>query len=372
VDRVGVTEEHPGRRHWTPIERAAVIAVLATLLGSLFVTTYTLALGDPVPHRIDAALVGDPGSDRSAVKAVQAVQAVAEHTLRFTRYRSAAGALRAIDQQQVYAALDLRAARPTLYVASAAGASVARLLEGVAAVDPSVRVVDTHPLAPTDPNGLDIFYLMLVGTIVGFLTVFQVRANAGDLSLRRWTAFIVAFSVVASLVLTLLDGPVLNRLEIPVLEVWGILAVHILAVASFASVMIVLIGRWAILPVWLFFVVLGNSSSGGAVSPPLLPAPFAFVSQWLPSGATVTALRDAIYFPGYQHARPLLVLAAWAAALFGAMLVVSGRRRTSPGESAPRAGLGANPKTNRWLAVMTAGGGEKRIAASQASHDRRD
>jgi hypothetical protein len=78
--------------------------------------------------------------------------------------------------------------------------------------------------------------------------------------------------------------------------------------------------------------VLGNSSSGGAVSPPLLPAPFAFVSQWLPSGATVTSLRDAIYFSDYQRARPLLVLTAWAVALFGAMLLVSSRRRTSPGE----------------------------------------
>ena len=66
-----------------------------------------------------------------------------------------------------------------------------------------------------------------------------------------------------------------------------------------------LVGRWAIVPTWLFFVVLGNSSRGGAVSPPLLPAPFAFVSQWLPSGATVTSLRNAIYFPDYQHARPI-------------------------------------------------------------------
>jgi hypothetical protein len=162
--------------------------------------------------------------------------------------------------------------------------------------------------------------------------VFQVRANAGDLPLRRWTAFIVIFALAASLVLAVLDGPILNRLDIPLLEVWGILAVHILAVASFASLMIVLIGRWAILPVWLFFVVLGNSSSGGAVSPPLLPAPFAFVSQWLPSGATVTSLRDAIYFPGYQHARPLLVLTAWAAAFFAAMLIASRVRRASPGE----------------------------------------
>lgn len=59
-------------------------------------------------------------------------------------------------------------------------------------------------------------------------------------------------------------------------------AVVIVAAASFASVMLVLIGRWAIVPIWLFFVALGNSSSGGAVATPLLPRPFVFVSQWLP------------------------------------------------------------------------------------------
>jgi hypothetical protein len=67
------------------------------------------------------------------------------------------------------------------------------------------------------------------------------------------------------------------------------------------------------------------------VSPPLLPRPFAFVSQWLPSGATVTSLRDAIYFYDYQHARPILVLAVWAAGLFAAMAGVTRQRRTSPG-----------------------------------------
>jgi hypothetical protein len=45
----------------------------------------------------------------------------------------------------------------------------------------------------------------------------------------------------------------------------------------------------------------------------------------------VISLRDAIYFPGYQHARPVLVLAAWAVTLFAAMLAASHRLRTSPG-----------------------------------------
>jgi hypothetical protein len=322
--RFSTLHEH----EWTPSERAILIAVLAIVMGSLFVASYSLALGDPVPHGIDAALVGSPKGDAGTV---DAVQRVAQDELHFRRYASLPAALHAIDEQDVYAVLDLTSTRPTLYVASAAGASVARVLERISAVDPTVRVVDAHPLGTHDPNGVEIFYLMLVATIVGFITVFQVRANAGGLSLRRWTVLVVALAVVGSLAFTLVDGPLLQRLDQPVLESWGILALQLAAVASFASLMAVLIGRWAILPSWLFFVVLGNSSSGGAVAPPLLPPPFAFVSQWLPSGATVTALREAVYFPGYQHARPILVLAAWATALFAAMLVVSYRLGRSPG-----------------------------------------
>ena len=319
------------REHdWTPAERAALIAALAIVMGTLFVTSYSLALGDPVPHRIGAALVGDRDNH---VRTVDEVERVAQGSLDFERYPSLGAALHAMDEQQVYAALDLTARRPTLYIAAAAGASVARVLEQVSAVDPAVRVVDTHPLGPHDPNGIEIFYLMLVATIVGFITVFQVRANAGGLRLHHWSLFVAGLAIAASLVFTLVDGPLLDRLDLPVLRTSGILALQLVAVSSFASLMLVLLGRWAIVPTWLFFVVLGNGSSGGAVAPPLLPEPFAFHSQWLPSGATVTALREAVYFPHYEHARPLVILAAWALGLSAAMIVVSRRFQTSPGGS---------------------------------------
>ena len=38
------------REHqWTPIQRATLIGALSIVIGSLFVATYQLALGDPVP-----------------------------------------------------------------------------------------------------------------------------------------------------------------------------------------------------------------------------------------------------------------------------------------------------------------------------------
>jgi hypothetical protein len=314
-------------RRWSAPERAALISAIAIAMAALFVTTYSLALGNPVPHGVPIAVVGDQAAHAATVQAVSQAAGDPE----FRAYGSLAAAQDAVDWQQVYAALDLTADSPTLYVASAAGASVARSLTRVSSIDPAVRVVDTHPLGVNDPNGVDIFYLMLGTTILGFVAAFQVRANAAPLSLRGWCCFVLAHAVVGALVLALVVGPVLHRLALPVGEGWAILSLQLVAAASFASLMAVLVGKWAILPTWLFFVVLGNSSSGGAVAPPLLPPGLAFASQWLPSGATVTALRNAVYFPDNQHLHPVVVLAAWAIGLFVAMIAVSRRRRISPG-----------------------------------------
>src|SRR6476661_4560949 len=57
--RRGALRDHA----WSPPERALVIAAIAIALGSLFVTTYSLALGDPFPRHIDAALVGDAAAN---------------------------------------------------------------------------------------------------------------------------------------------------------------------------------------------------------------------------------------------------------------------------------------------------------------------
>jgi len=316
----------PRRHERTPEARALLITVVAVAMASLFLTAYSLALGDPVPHDIQAALVGAPAADP---RAVAAAEKVTDGKLEFRRFGSIAAARRGMNHQNVYAALDLGSSSSTLYVASAAGASVARVLQKIDAVDPSVRVVDTNPLAPDDPNGLDIFYLMLVATIAGMVTVFQVRGQAPGLELRHHISFVIGLALLASTVLTLVDGPLLHRPAALYPEEWGIVAVHVLAVASFASLMAVVLGPWAIVPSWSFFVILGNASSGGAVAPPLLPQPFAFLSQWLPSGATVNALRDATYFQHYQLARPLVVLGVWGAGLFLAWVLLARRRQAA-------------------------------------------
>ena len=43
------------------------------------------------------------------------------------------------------------------------------------------------------------------------------------------------------------------------------------------------------------------------MAPPLLPAFDRFVGRFLPNGATVETVRNAVYFTDHQHLEPILV-----------------------------------------------------------------
>jgi hypothetical protein len=108
---------------------------------------------------------------------------------------------------------------------------------------------------------VEIFSLVTVATIAGFKTIFQARANVRLASPRQRITFVLMFAAAASLVRALIDGPLLNRVNLRAQEGGRILALQALAAASFAGVMSFGIGRWGFLPRFAFFVILGNTSS---------------------------------------------------------------------------------------------------------------
>jgi hypothetical protein len=130
--------------------------------------------------------------------------------------------------------------------------------------------------------------MTLAASILGFVTMFQLRANAPGLRFRDWLAGIGALAVLGGLVLALVADPLMGALRGPFFQLWPALAAEVAVAALFCSTMIVAIGRWAIIPTWLTFIVLGNTSSGGAVAQPLLPPFYAFMGRFLPPGATVS------------------------------------------------------------------------------------
>jgi hypothetical protein len=306
-----------------PYRNAVVVIAIATVLAGLFAASYSLALGRAAPHHITVGLVGSPVQRPTLLRALVRVT---HGGLTFRRYASAAAAEEAIGQQATYAALVLGPGRPRLLISSASGASVARVLEQVAGevtqtTGQPLRVIDLHPLPPQDPQGLVSFYVTLAASIVGFSTMFQLRANAAELSLRGWLASIAALAIAGGLALALVADPLIGALRGPFPELWLALGAEIAVAALFCSTMLVLVGRWAIIPTWLLFIVLGNTSSGGAVAQPLLPQPYAFIGRFLPPGATVGIVRTAVYFRHQQHIEPFVVLAGWLVCTLAALLI---------------------------------------------------
>jgi hypothetical protein len=319
-----------------PHRNALIVVAITVTMASLFVVSYSLALGRPTPHHIPAGLVGDAAS-RPAL--VARLQAATHGGLAFRPYRSVAQAERAIDEQTIYAALVLHGPRPRLLIASAAGNSVARILETAAlqiAQRTPLEVVDLHPLPAGDPQGLVAFYATLGATILGFLTVMQLRANAPGLSRGDWRACIAVLAVGGGLLLAIATGPVIGALPGPFPELWAAFAAQIATAALFNATMLTLIGPWAMLPTWALFVVLGNASSGGAVAVPLLPVYDRLLARVLPNAATVETIRNAVYFRDAQHLEPILVQALWLVGTVTALVVATRLRERTPGGDALR------------------------------------
>jgi len=301
---------------------ALVVTIVIALVGPLFVASYSLAMGDPVPRAVPVAAVG-----RAADEALANGLDASGDEYRVEEFASASTALHALDQQQVYAVLDADASPARLTISTASGASIARSVELrqdriESLLGAKLELVDRHPLPERDPQGLVLFYLALGATILGFIGAIQTRINSTDMSLRAILGWDVVRSLVVAGSMTVVIGPVLGLESFPVAPAWLLLGTTMFVSAMVYSFWRVAIGgRWALLPTWITFVVIANPSSGGAVAPQLLPPFYEFVGRWLPSGATVRVLRDITYFPDEVHPEALVVLAVWLVVSTAAFIV---------------------------------------------------
>lgn len=315
---------------------AAAVMAIAVAMVSLFAVSYSLALGRPTPHNVPIGVVGSPAA---APRVMKALQTVAPGGLRLLPYPSRRAAVSALANQRIYGVLVFDRRPTELLYASAAGSSVARLLQEAAlqAANSGTRVAlrDLHPLPAGDPSGLVSFYVTLAATILGFVTMFQLRANASPLSLRAWLGCVLILAVTGGLMLSVVAGPIIGALRGPFAVLWATLAAQIAVAALFNATMLTLIGRWAMIPTWGLFVALGNAASGGAVAPPLLPPFYDFIGRFLPTGATVEIIRNAVYFGSNQHAEPILVQLGWLVAVVLGLLASARLLRRTP---SPQAG----------------------------------
>ncbi|TDC18399.1 ABC transporter permease [Streptomyces sp. 8K308] len=301
----------------TPLFPAAVVSLLAAASAAAFAGCYTYALANPTPRHVPVAVLGSPSGGTQVHAFVDELEHRLGASLELHRYADYPQAVDALETQREFAILRGERDRVEMDVASAAGASVAELLteEGppaARAAGARITVKDVKPLQSGDPRGLAVFYVTIAAVIIGFLGTVQLFVNVPSLRPAARVAFTVGYAALGGFFIVVVVDWWLGALELPMPQSWAILTLTMFTAGMVYTMFNVLFGRWALLPTWALMVMLGNPSSGGAVSWPLLPTALGVIGRWLPPGASVNAQHTAIYFPGHQHVQPYLVLGGWA------------------------------------------------------------
>ncbi len=315
--RTGTTAEKWAAFKESPFFPACVLVLILAAAAGLFAGSYTYAMANPTPRHIPTAVVGSPRAPQEKAF-VLGMEKALNASLRLTGYATYGQARRAVDEQEEFAILRDRGNRVELDVSGASGATVAQLLaEAGAKVGKAtgVEVIlrDIKPLQQGDPRGLALFYVSLAAVIIGFVGAIQLSVHARALNPAERIVFTVVYALLGAFAIAAVVDWWLGALRLPFLESWLILALTMFTSGMVFTMFNTLMGRWAMLPTWGLMVLLGNPSSGGAVSWPLLPSALGHIGRWLPPGASVNAQHTAVYFGGHQHAFPFLVLACWSA-----------------------------------------------------------
>ncbi|MEV8565572.1 ABC transporter permease [Streptomyces sp. NPDC051322] len=300
----------------SPFLPATVLVLILSAAASLFAGSYTYFMANPTPHRVPTAVVGAYESPVGQ-QFILGMEKALDASMRLHPYATAAEARRAVDQQKVFAIVDVQSTEVRLAVSGASGATVAQVISQAGpevgkVTGVPVQVRDISPLQQGDPRGLALFYISLAAVIIGFVGAIQLSVHARALNPAERIAFTVAYALLGGFAIAAVVDWLLGALDLPFLESWMILTLTMFTSGMVFTMFNTLLGRWAMLPTWGLMVLLGNPSSGGAVSWPLLPSTLGRIGQWLPPGASVNAQHTAVYFGGYQHAFPFLVLAGWA------------------------------------------------------------
>ena len=134
----------------------------------------------------------------------------------------------------------------------------------------------------------------------------------------RWLA-VLAYSVGAGLVVAFNVDVLVGALDGHFLGIAAVSGLLALAVSAAALGLGRIGGLAGIVAAVLMLLLLGVSSAGGAVTYQFEPGFYGALSQLLPPGAALTAVRNVQYFDWAATLAPMLVLTAWAAGgvLFG-------------------------------------------------------
>lgn len=323
------------------LRRKVLTLIVLGVVVQVVLSAYYLSMAhSPSPHDLP---VGYVATDRVAGQVESSIEDGGSFTA--TRYADTDALVASIKAKETYGGVDVGAARPHLYIASAAGVSAATAIrtaftavvqdqtaqavkaatdKGQAVPAATVQdlaappaVTDVVPLPDDDRSGTSLAFL-IQALVIGATVASTGLGRIGPLtrrSMRRGVghvATLVAYAA-ASAAAVLIAAEVFGVIpDGTALRTYLIFLLLSLAVTGSVAGLVALVGEPGRGLGTVYFVV-GLVISGASVLPEFLPTFGRVFGQVIPPGAGATAIRDSLYFPDASIARPVVVLGLYAA-----------------------------------------------------------
>ena len=313
----------------SPWSKVAGAVALLTLIISVLLTAFAWPSVRSSVHDIPIAVVGPAAvADRISASLEQRLP----DGFAITEVADTASAEQLIRDREVYGAIDASAGTPQVMIASAASASVAQTLQGIATGlaqaqappgSPTVAVRDVVALPADDPRGAGLaagaLPLVMGGMLAAALLTTLVRGTV-----RRVTGAL-AFAVTGGLAMAAILQFWLGSLDGAYLANAGAIALTIAATSLAILGLESLLGTAGLGLGAATMLLIGNPLAGTSTAPEMLPGWSGALGQLLPPGAGGQLLRSTAFFDGHHTAHSIIVLAAWAT-LGVALCLISGVR----------------------------------------------
>jgi hypothetical protein len=306
-----------------------VSMVVLPVIMLLAVLSYSWPAGRIAPREVPVGVVG---AGTAGEQIEHALAQKAPGAFDVTRYASDAAARSAIQHREVYGALEVSPGSITALTASAAGSTVAQLINQVAeniaaqsAAHGEPLTVTGHDVVPAsigDPHGA-----VLGAALVPLTVCSVVLAAASSVLLRlrpawRQLSVLGVLAVLASLAAYVIVQCCLGALPGGHVESWATIALMIFSVSAAVAGLVAMIGPVGLGIGAALFVFVGIPFSGVTSAPEMLPKAVRDIGQSLPPGAGASVLRETAYFDGHGAVAHLLTLICWS--LFGILADVAG------------------------------------------------
>lgn len=328
-----------------------------TLLGTaiiqlLLAAAYLVAFHNPKPHDLPIAVVKDK---IPVAQIVQRIDNDSGGAYAAKEFSDTAAAKTALQTQEVYAIYAPNFPTSTITIASANGKTTSHAVAvSLVSVDENVQkqlrlqmqqdprqaaasaapvsaahVDDIAPLANGD-GGVSLFYTAFSAVFGGYIAAVALNLVRGK---RKFTKRNAIVRITGFCMTAITTGLIVAAIAVhgvdafPANHFWimsGILALTYFGVAAFSSALISAIGIAGTALIIVLFIILGNPASGGVVPVALTDSgPWHWLAAILPTGAAVSALRQAVYFDGVQVASHLLVPCIYAVIGVAGLLLIS-------------------------------------------------